>query len=137
MEGTSIYGYYHRQEDLIHGSPWYKNDGISIWWNNIWIIGQTTRKGSTNYSFAKLDNNGTCLPKIPNQKWKLNPSSHPDYSDWYDAGNKVKVRCGYKPKGKYLRIRFLHKLVLSYIKEFETLTFFCRLLPRNQSYSNR
>ena len=88
MEGTSIFGYYHRQSDLIHGSPWYKNDGISIWWNNIWVIGQTTRKGSTNYSFAKLDNNGTCLPKIPNQKWKL-----------WDGANfndgKFKVRCAY------------------------------------------
>ena len=44
----SIYGYYVRQEDLINGRPWYKNDGRSIWWdgkNNNWKLGSTTKKG--------------------------------------------------------------------------------------------
>ena len=99
---TSIYGYYYRQENLFNGRSWYKNDGRSIWWDgeeNYWMLGQTTDKGGLD-GYAYLDNDGRCLPKIPNQKWKLGPSSHPDHSDWYDAGNKVKVRCGYKPKGK-------------------------------------
>jgi len=97
----SIYGYYVRQEDLIHGRPWYKNDGKSIWWYgeyDYWKLGLTTDKGSI-YSFAYLDNDGRCLPKISNQKWKFGPSSHPDHSDWYDAGNNLKIHCGYKPKG--------------------------------------
>ena len=92
---NSIYGYYVRQEDLINGRPWYKNDGRSIWWdgkNDVWRLGQTTKKGS-NYGYAYLDNDGRCLPKIPNQKWKVVPG-------FIDSGNKVKVRCGYKPKGK-------------------------------------
>ena len=120
MEYTyeSVYGYYVRQEDLINGRPWYKNDGRSIWWdgkNNSWNLGHTTDKGSSK-ALAKLDNDGRCLPKIPNQNWKLGANSHPDHSDWYDAGNKVKVRCGYKPKGKWaLEIidRLMHKLVLN------------------------
>ena len=93
-----IYGYYVRQEDLINGRPWYKNDGRSIWWdgkNNNWKLGSTTKKGSSS-GFAKLDNDGRCLPKIPNQNWKLGA-----YSGWYVAGNNVKVRCGHKPKGNY------------------------------------
>ena len=98
-----MYGYYVRQEDLINGRPWYKNDGKSIWWDdkedNVWRLGKTTSKGDS-LSYAKLYNDGRCLSKISNQKWKLSPSSHPDHSDWYDAGNKVKVRYGYKPKGK-------------------------------------
>ena len=92
---TSIYGYYVRQEDLIHGRPWYKHDGRSIWWTDEWILGPTSKKGGKIGSrYAKLDNDGRCLPKIPNQKWQLW-----DGSNWNDAGNKVKVRCGYKPKG--------------------------------------
>ena len=94
----SIYGYYVRQEDLMNGRSWYKNDAIakSIWWDdkdNDWMLGSTTRKGSSK-GFAYFDNNERCLPKIPNQKWKLYDSN------WNDAENKVKVRCGYKPKGK-------------------------------------
>ena len=58
------------------------------------MLGKTTDKGS-DYGYAYLSNDGRCLPKIPNQKWKLW-----DGSNWNDAGNKVKVRCGYKPKGK-------------------------------------
>ena len=93
----SIYGYYVRQEDLINGRSWYKNDGRSIWWdgkNNNWKLGSTTKKGSSS-GFAKLDNDGRCLPKIPNQNWKI---FHED--TWISAGNNVKVRCGYKPEGK-------------------------------------
>ena len=44
---NSIYGYYVRQEDLIHGRPWYKNDGESIWWDDKysdWSIGDTISK---------------------------------------------------------------------------------------------
>ena len=53
------------------------------------------QKGGSN-GYAYLDNDGRCLPKIPNQKWTLW-----DGSNWNDAGYKdVKVRCGYKPKGK-------------------------------------
>ena len=92
----SIYGYYVRQPDLINGRPWYKNDGRSIWWdgkNDVWMIGDTTSKGSS-ITCAYLHNDRRCLPKIPNQNWKLFDGS------WNDAGNKVKVRCGYKPKGK-------------------------------------
>ena len=89
-------------KNLIDGRPWYKNDDRSIWWydeGDRWMLGITTSKGSAK-GYARLYNDERCLPKIPNQKWKLGPSSHPDHSDWYDAGNKVKVRCGYKPKGK-------------------------------------
>ena len=83
----------------MNGRSWYKNDAIakSIWWDdkdNDWMLGSTTRKGSSK-GFAYLDNNERCLPKIPNQKWKLYDSN------WNDAENKVKVRCGYKPKGKW------------------------------------
>ena len=93
----SIYGYYVRQEESIHGRLWYKNDANSIWWSDeidYWMLGKTSIKGSS-YGYAYLDNDGRCLPKIPNQKWKWG-----DGTNWYDAGNKVKVRCGYKPKGK-------------------------------------
>jgi len=94
-----IYGYYVRQEELIHGRPWYKNDGRSIWWdvkNDVWLLGDTTQKGSSS-AFAYLDKDGRCFPKISNQKWKI--FLPPPPAPWIDAGNKVKVRCGYKPKG--------------------------------------
>ena len=101
-----IYGYYVRQEDLINGRSWYKNDDNSIWWddkNDNWMLGKTTSKGSSN-GYAYLYNDGRCLPKIPNQKWKLwHGSNYFNWiygSNWIDAGNKVKIRCGYKPKGK-------------------------------------
>ena len=89
----SIYGYYVRQEDLINGKAWYKNDGKSIWWDGTddWFIGQTTEKGTTR-GYAYLKNNGSCLPKISNQNWKLF-----DGSQYNDAGERVKVRCGYRP----------------------------------------
>ena len=93
---TSIYGYYVRQEDLIHGRPWYKNDGESIWWDDKysdWSIGDTISKGSSTYA-AYLENDGRCLPKILNQKWNWG-----DGTNWHEAGNKINVRCGYKPKG--------------------------------------
>ena len=54
-----------------------------------------TKKGTTS-ACAYLRNDEDCLPKISNQKWKL---TDPDHSDWYDAGNNLKIRCGYKPKG--------------------------------------
>ena len=50
-----------------------------------------------------VDDNTRCLPKIPNQKWKWG-----DGTNWHEAGNKVKVRCGYKPKG-INTIIFMHK----------------------------
>ena len=114
---TSIYGFYVQQNNKTNGRNWYRNDGRSIWWDGDdgWKLGKTIEKGSSS-GFARLDNDGKCLTKIPNQNWRLGPSSHPDYSDWYDAGNKVKVRCGYKPKGKWaLEIidRLMHKLVLN------------------------
>ena len=93
---NSIYGYYVRQEDLIHGRPWYKNDGESIWWDDKysdWSIGDTISKGSSTYA-AYLENDGRCLPKILNQKWNWG-----DGTNWHEAGNKINVRCGYKPKG--------------------------------------
>ena len=96
---ASIYGYHVRQEDLINGRPWYKNDDKSIWWddkNDNWSLGMTTSKGGTT-SYAKLDNDGKCLPKIPNQNWKI--FRIPE-DPWISAGNNVKVRCGYKPEGK-------------------------------------
>ena len=96
----SIYGYYVRQADLINGRPWYKNDGKSIWWDDdnrdYWNLGKTTEKGSS-IGFAYLDNDGSCLPKIPNQNWKI--FRIPE-DPWISAGNNVKVRCGYKPEGK-------------------------------------
>ena len=94
----SIYGYYVRQDNLINGRPWYKNGGKSIWWNvkyANWMLGKTTDKGGSG-GYAYLSNNGRCLPKIPNQEWKITL----DGSNLNDAENKVKVRCGYKPKGK-------------------------------------
>ena len=96
---TSIYGYYVRQQNLINGRSWYKNDGRSIWLDgeeNYWIFGQTADKGSSS-GYAYLDNDGRCLPKIPNQKWLIYLSLE---DPWIYAGNKVKVRCGYKPKGR-------------------------------------
>ena len=96
---TSIYGYYVRQEDLINGRPWYKNDGRSIWWDDEyddWKLGKTTSKGTSN-GLAYLDNDSICLPKIPNQNWKI--FRIPE-DPWISAGNNVKVRCGYKPEGK-------------------------------------
>ena len=96
---TSIYGYYVRQEELIHGRPWYKNGGKSIWWdgkNDNWKLGDTTGKGSST-SYAILDNDGRCLQKIPNQKWKIIL----DGLDYSDADENILIlRCGYKPKGK-------------------------------------
>jgi hypothetical protein len=91
---ASIYGFYVRQEDLIDGRPWYKNDATSIWWDDDWfqwILGRTYEKGSS-ISLAYLTNDGRCLPKIPEQKWKIFLTPPP--SPWIDAGNKVKVRCG-------------------------------------------
>ena len=93
---NSIYGYYVRQQYLINGRSWYKNDGNSIWWNDeydVWNLGPSTDKGSSAH-VAYLDDYGSCLPKIPNN-WKL----YDGYNEYY-AGNKLKVRCGYKPKGK-------------------------------------
>ena len=37
--------------------------------SNNWLLGKTTKKGSI-YGYAKLNNDGRCLPKIPNQKWR-------------------------------------------------------------------
>ena len=95
---ANIYGYYVRQEDLINGRAWYKNEGRSIWWDGTdWMIGKTTEKGSTR-GYAYLKNDGRCLPKISNPKWQLYNGS------WNDAGSQdVKIRCGYnpsKPTGK-------------------------------------
>ena len=94
---ANIYGYYVRQEDLINGRAWYKNEGRSIWWDGIdtWYIGWTTNKGSK-LGYAKMRNNGSCLSKN-SYLWKFDPSSHPDHSDWYYAGRNVKIRCGYRP----------------------------------------
>ena len=94
---ANIYGYYVRQEDLINGRAWYKNEGRSIWWdeNQGWGIGPTTNKGSI-LGAAYLRNNGSCLPKISNPEWiMLNGSS------WHLAGSQdMKTQCGYKPTGK-------------------------------------
>ena len=81
---------------MINGRAWYKNKGRSIWWDGTddWMIGKTTEKGGTP-GYAYLRNDGSCLPKISNPKWKFGPSSHPDHSDWYDAGTQVKIRCVY------------------------------------------
>ena len=90
----SIYDYYVRQEDLINGRSWYKNDARSIWWNDKsdnWSLGMTTSKGGTT-SYAELDNDGRCLPKIPNQNWKI---FHED--TWISAGNSSSFRTlGYR-----------------------------------------
>ena len=60
-----------------------------------WII-IIAASGKASGGHTYLKNDGRCLPKIPNQKWTLW-----DGSNWNDAGYKdVKVRCGYKPKGK-------------------------------------
>ena len=42
---ADIYGYYVRQEDLVNGRAWYKNEDKSIWWDQGWFIGLTTGKG--------------------------------------------------------------------------------------------
>merc|ERR1712110_1080895 len=67
----SIYGYYVRQENVINERPWFKNNGKSIWWDTkYWRLGWTNRTGEQ-LSHANLNN----------------------------AGNKLRIRCGYKPKG--------------------------------------
>ena len=94
---ANIYGYYVRQEDLINGRAWYKNEGRSIWWDGTddWMIGLTTEKGGTS-GYASLRNDGSCLPKISNPKWILWDGS------WNDAGSQdVKIQCGFKPTGHY------------------------------------
>ena len=99
---ANIYGYYVRQEDLINGRAWYKNEGRSIWWDGTdWMIGKTTEKGSTR-GYAYLKNDGRCLPKISNPKWQLYNGS------WNDAGSQdVKIQCGFKPTGN--EFCFMHK----------------------------
>ena len=101
MEHTrnSIYGFYVQQNNKTNGRNWYRNDARSIWWDDEfdnWKLGPTTSKASSS-GYAKLDNDGSCLPKIPNQNWKI--FRIPE-DPWISAGNNVKVRCGYKPEGK-------------------------------------
>merc|ERR1711879_1120397 len=91
----SIYGYYVRQEDLINERPWFKNNGKSIWWDTkYWRLGWTNRTGGQR-SHAKLYNDERCLTKISDQEWNLYDSN----ANWSNAGNKLRIRCGYKPKG--------------------------------------
>merc|ERR1712156_1311139 len=91
---TSIYGYYVSQEDLINERPWFKNNGKSIWWDTkYWRLGWTNRKGGER-SHAKLYNNEICLTKTSDQEWKLY-----DGNNWSIAGDKLRIRCSYKPKG--------------------------------------
>ena len=91
----SIYGYYVRQEDLINERPWFKNNGKSIWWDTkYWRLGWTNRTGGQR-SHAKLYNDERCLPKDSDQEWNLYDSN----ANWSNAGNKLRIRCGYKPKG--------------------------------------
>merc|ERR1711879_716884 len=91
----SIYGYYVRQEDLINEGPWFKNNGKSIWWDTkYWRLGWTNRTGGQ-HSHAKLYNDERCLTKISDQEWNLYDSN----ANWSNAGNKLRIRCGYKPKG--------------------------------------
>merc|ERR1719225_981819 len=91
----SIYGYYVRQEDLINERPWFKNNGKSIWWDTkYWRLGWTNRTGGQR-SHAKLYSDERCLTKISDQEWTLYDSN----ANWSNAGNKLRIRCGYKPKG--------------------------------------
>ena len=76
---------------MLYGRPWYRNGDISIWWdgNDDWKIGLTAARGGKK-SYAYLKNDGSCLPKISNPKWKLW-----DGSSWNDAGSQdVKIQCG-------------------------------------------
>ena len=88
----NIYGFYVKQEDLINGRAWYKNEDKSIWLNenDSWMIGKTTSKGSKK-GYAFLKNDGSCLSKISNPKWRLW-----DGSSWNDAGQDVKIQCDSK-----------------------------------------
>merc|ERR1719225_1514699 len=91
----SIYGYYVRQENVINERPWFKNNGKSIWWDTkYWRLGWTNRTGGQ-LSHAKLYNDERCLPKDSDQEWNLYDSN----ANWSNAGNKLRIRCGYKPKG--------------------------------------
>ena len=91
----SIYGYYVRQENVINERPWFKNNGKSIWWDTkYWRLGWTNRTGGQ-HSHAKLYNDERCLTKISDQEWNLYDSN----ANWSNAGNKLRIRCGYKPKG--------------------------------------
>ena len=94
---SSIYGFYEKQDDLINGRTWYKNDGRSIWWDGIddWKLGKTIVKGSMK-GYAYLENNGTCPTNISNPKWKINIG--PD-QPWLDAGDSFKIRCQFRPTG--------------------------------------
>ena len=48
---------------------------------------------------AFMYGNGSCLPYISNQKWKLLIYTESE-NIWNDAGsNDVKIRCGNKPGG--------------------------------------
>ena len=91
----SIYGYYVRQENVINERPWFKNNGKSIWWDTkYWRLGWTNRTGGQ-LSHAKLYNDERCLPIDSDQEWNLYDSN----ANWSNAGNKLRIRCGYKPKG--------------------------------------
>ena len=94
---SSIYGYYVRQDDFGN-RPWYRNGGRSIWWDDeSWVLGQTTEiASSSGYAFLD-DDDGRCLTNIPNPEWKITLNG---LSYTSDVGNKFKVRCGNKPKGK-------------------------------------
>ena len=90
---SSIYGFYVRQVDLINGVLWYRNDARSISWDNLnnWNL----KDIHSSSVIAQLNNTEKCLPKISNQKWNVRDGNVGVSS----AGNTLKVRCGYKPKG--------------------------------------
>ena len=93
---TSIYGYYVRQKDLIHGRTWYQNNARSIWWFEefeFWVLGNINGTGGSS-GFAFLRNIEICLPKISNQQWELF-----DGSNFIEAGDNLIVQCGIRPEG--------------------------------------
>ena len=94
MEHTrnSIYGFYVQQNNKTNGRNWYRNDARAIWWNGIgdWFIGPTNVSGD-DLGYAYLRKDGSCLPKISDNSWKIWNGI------WNDAGKNLNVRCGFQP----------------------------------------
>jgi len=84
-----IYGYYKLEQGLINGKQHYSSmfaNGIySIWYNNNWLIGSTSQKGTT-YAYAYNRNNYNC-PYDPAYDWFYLDY----YRNWRSAGRGLSI----------------------------------------------